>query len=127
MWCILGFLFYRFVFDRDQDQRFGHSTVVWITLLVLIFFMSHMWIRQASVDATKRSFSEIHLFHNRTCVAGTGADSDNGWGDNMTRQLESVNESLVHVGLVQAGLMAVSLAIMFSLYAMMRRRLIRSS
>ena len=40
----------------------------------------------------------------------------------MTRQLGSVNGSLVHVGLVQAGLMAVSLAIMFSLYAMLRRR-----
>ena len=122
LWCILGFLFYRFVFDRDQDQRFGHSTVVWITLLVLIFFMSHMWMRQASVDTTKRSFSEIRLFHDRNCVVGTGADSDNGWSDNMTRQLDSVNNSLVHVGLVQAGLMAVSLAIMFSLYAMLRRR-----
>ena len=122
LWCILGFLFYRFVFGRDQDQRFGHSTVVWITLLVLIFFMSHMWMRQASVDATKRSFSEIRLFHDRNCVVGMGAHSDDGWSDNMTRQLDSVNNSLVHVGLVQAGLMAVSLAIMFSLYAMLRRR-----
>ena len=40
----------------------------------------------------------------------------------MASQLDSVNNSLVHVGLVQAGLMAVSLAIMFSLYAMLRRR-----
>ena len=122
LWCILGFLFYRFLFGRDQDQRFGHSTVVWITLLVMIFFMSHMWMRQATVDTTERSFSEIRLFHDRNCVVGTGVDSDNGWGDNMTRQLESVNGALVHVGLVQAGLMAVSLAIMFSLYAMLRRR-----
>ena len=122
LWCILGFLFYRFVFGRDQDQRFGHSTVVWITLLVMIFFMSHMWMRQATFDTTKRSFSEIRLFHDRNCLVGGDADSDNGWRDNMTRQLESVNGSLVHVGLVQAGLMAVSLAIMFSLYALLRRR-----
>ena len=122
LWCILGFVFYRFLFGRDQNQRFGHSTVVWITLLVMIFVMSHMWMRQASVDATKRSFSELSDFHRQHCLAGTGAGSDNGWGDNMTRQLDSVNNSLVHVGLVQAGLMAVSLAIMFSLYAMLRRR-----
>ena len=122
LWCILGFLFYRFVFGRDQDQRFGHSTVVWIALLVMIFFMSHMWMRQATFDTTKRSFSEISDFHKKNCLAGTDAESDNGWGDNMTRQLDSVNNSLVHVGLVQAGLMAVSLAIMFSLYAMLRRR-----
>ena len=122
LWCILGFLFYRFVFGRDQDQRFGHSTVVWITLLVMIFFMSHMWMRQASVDATKRSFSEISDFHQKNCLAGTDAESDNGWHGNMERQLDSVNGSLVHVGLVQAGLMAVSLAIMFSLYALLRRR-----
>jgi len=122
LWCILGFVFYRFVFGRDQEQRFGHSTVVWIVLLVLIFFMSHMWMRQASVDTTKRSFSEIRLFHDRNCAAGAGAASDNGWRDNMAQQLDSVNNSLVHVGIVQAGLMAVSLAIMFSLYAILRRR-----
>ena len=122
LWCILGFVFYRFLFGRDQNHRFGHSTVVWISLLVMIFVMSHMWMRQASVDATKRSFSELSDFHRQHCLAGTGAGSDNGWGDNMTRQLDSVNNSLVHVGLVQAGLMAVSLAIMFSLYAMLRRR-----
>ena len=122
LWCILGFVFYRFLFGRDQNQRFGHSTVVWITLLVMIFVMSHMWMRQASVDATKRSFTELSDFHKRNCLAGADTDSDNGWGGNMTRQLESVNASLVHVGFVQAGLMAVSLAIMFSLYAMLRRR-----
>ena len=122
LWCILGFVFYRFLFGRDQDQRFGHSTVVWITLLVMIFVMSHMWLRQASVDTTKRSFSEMSDFHRRNCLAGMDAGSDNGWHDNMTHQLDSVNNSLVHVGLVQAGLMAVSLAIMFSLYAMLRRR-----
>ena len=122
LWCILGFLFYRFVFGRDQDQRFGHSTVVWIALLVMIFFMSHMWMRQASVDATKRSFAEISDFHQKNCLAGTDAEPDNGWHGNMERQLDSVNGSLVHVGLVQAGLMAVSLAIMFSLYALLRRR-----
>ena len=122
LWCILGFVFYRFLFGRDQNHRFGHSTVVWISLLVMIFVMSHMWMRQASVDATKRSFSELSDFHRQHCLAGTGAGSDNGWGDNMTRQLDSVNNSLVHVGLVQAGLMAFSLAIMFSLYAMLRRR-----
>jgi signal transduction histidine kinase/ActR/RegA family two-component response regulator len=88
----------------------------------MIFVMSHMWMRQASVDTTKRSFTELSDFHKRNCLAGADTDSDNGWGGNMTRQLESVNASLVHVGFVQAGLMAVSLAIMFSLYAMLRRR-----
>ena len=122
LWCILGFVFYRFLFGRDQDQRFGHSTVVWITLLVMIFFMSHMWMRQASVDTTKRSFSEIRLFHDRNCAVGAREGASDSWRDNMTRQLDAVNGSLVRVGLVQAGLMAVSLVIMFSLYAMLRRR-----
>ena len=122
LWCILGFVFYRFLFGRDQDHRFGHSTVVWITLLVMIFVMSHMWLRQASVDTTKRSFSELSDFHERNCLARMDVGSDNGWHDNMTHQLDSVNSSLFHVGLIQTGLMAVSLAIMFSLYAMLRRR-----
>ena len=103
LWCILGFVFYRFLFGRDQNQRFGHSTVVWITLLVMIFVMSHMWMRQASVDTTKRSFSELSDFHKRNCLAGTDVGSDNGWHDNMTHQLDSVNSSLFHVGLIQTG------------------------
>ena len=122
LWCILGFVVYRILFGRDQDHRFGHSTVVWIALLVMIFFISHMWMRQATFDTTKQSFSQINLFHEQICATDPKEARDGGWHDNMASQLDSVNNSLVHVGLVQAGLMAVSLAIMFSLYAMLRRR-----
>ncbi len=122
LWCILGFVVYRILFGRDLDHRFGHSTVVWIALLVMIFFISHMWMRQATFDTTKQSFSKINLFHEQICATDPKEARDGGWHDNMASQLDSVNNSLVHVGLVQAGLMAFSLAIMFSLYAMLRRR-----
>ena len=40
VWCFVGFLLYRRVFIMDVHGRFGKSTVVWITVLIVIFFSS---------------------------------------------------------------------------------------
>ena len=120
VWCILGFLFYRSLFLRDQRNRFGRSTIVWIALQLLIFFMSHLWLRQSAQDAEQETFESLSRFHAEVCQSGK--DAGDGWNENLRRQLESVNRAFARDGLVQLGLLVVSLAIMFSLYAILRRR-----
>ena len=56
IWSILGFFFFRYVFGRDSERRFGRSSVVWLALLFLIFFTSMMWTRQESVGKTEQTF-----------------------------------------------------------------------
>ena len=59
VWCLAGFLQYRHVFLVDWLSRFGHSVVVWISILVLIFFSSLMWVRLAVYDASEAAFGSL--------------------------------------------------------------------
>ena len=121
LWSILGFLYYLYVLRHDNLQRYGRSLVVWIALIILILVMSHMWMRQGMHDAMTRAFDSISHFHANVCEAG-GAAASGQWKPYLGGQLENVSQSLVRGGFVQAGLMAVTLAIMFSLFTILRRR-----
>ncbi len=121
LWSILGFLYYLCVLRHDDHQRYGRSLVVWIALIVLILVMSHMWMRQSMYDAMTRAFDSISRFHAGVCEAGS-ADTDGRWASYLGGRLEEVSRSLERGGFVQASLMAVTLAIMFSLFTILRRR-----
>ena len=121
LWGILGFLYYLYVLRHDRRQRYGRSLVVWIALIVLILIMSHMWMRQGMHDAMTRAFDSISQFHDNASDAGA-AQSDDQWRVHLSGQLTDVSRSLVRGGFVQAGLMAVTLAIMFSLFTILHRR-----
>ena len=108
VWCLAGFLQYRHVFLVDWLSRFGHSVVVWISILVLIFFSSLMWIRLAICDASEAAFGSL---------VGKTVDS---------RMVEGI---LGYVGAdmlakmcVELLLLVSSLAIVISLFNILRRR-----
>lgn len=48
VWGILGSLVFRHLLVHDKTGRLGKSTVVWLALLLLVFFASHMWVRLAT-------------------------------------------------------------------------------
>jgi len=121
MWCILGFLYYLYVLKRDTFQRYGRSLVVWVALIVLILVMSHMWMRQGMHDAMTRAFDSIGRFQDSVSNVDA-AVQDEMWNAHLDAQLADMNSSLVRSGLVQAGLMIVTLAIMFTLFTIVRRR-----
>ena len=121
LWCILGFLYYLYVLRRDSLQRYGRSLVVWVALIVIILTMSHMWMRQGMYDAMMRAFDSISQFHANAREAD-GKEMSREWKPYLSGQLDNVSKSLVRAGFVQAGLMAVTLAIMFSLFTILRRR-----
>ncbi len=45
-WSMLGFVYYWYVFKRDQENRFGHSTSMCIMILFLNFFSTSIWMHQ---------------------------------------------------------------------------------
>ena len=121
MWCILGFLYYLYVLRRDNLQRYGRSLVVWVALIVLILVMSHMWMRQGMHDAMTRAFDSIGRFQDSVSNVDAVVQ-DKMWNTHLDEQLATMNSSLVRSGLAQAGLMIVTLAIMFTLFTIVRRR-----
>ena len=120
LWCIFGFVFFRSVFRRDKNGRFGKSTVVWIAILTLITVMSLLWMRQITTDTTRQVFDEIVQLHDHVLPHATEAEEKHWIGD-MEDLRGQMNTMMLRGGLVQTGLMALAFAILANLGAMLRR------
>ena len=108
VWCLFGFLQYRHVFLVDWLSRFGHSIVVWIGVLVMIFFSSLMWIRLAICDASEAVFGDL-----------VGKTVDAGM---VKRMMMSIGNDMLLKMLVELLLLFSSLAIILNLFSILRRR-----
>ena len=126
LWSILGLVFFRAIFKRDRSRRFGKSTIVWIALLVLIFFTSQLWIRQATRDAIRDAFAGIGSRHAEICDDAATAQPAGVRARKLDAHLLSsmaaVDGTQLRSGLVQTGLMALAMIIILSVYSILRDR-----
>ena len=124
-WSILGFIFFRYIFSRDTERRFGKSTIVWIMLLFMIFFTSMMWMRESTHETTKtvlNSLSDYYVEeldeHGAKLDSREKADAEYY----LERQMDFVSASLTNKNILQMALITVALFIMFNIYNSMMRR-----
>ena len=120
-WSILGFVFFRYVFSKDESRRFGKSTVVWIGLLFLIFFTSLMWVKQATEDMTEDVIANISMYYesrNPNTDPNAIADTERY----LAEQMAAANRMQTRNSIIQMGLIVASLSIMFSVYNIMSTR-----
>ena len=108
IWCLAGFLQYRHVFLVDWLSRFGRTIVVWISILVLIFFSSLMWIRLAICDASEAAFGAL-----------VGETVDSHMVEGILRH---VGTDMLAKMCVELLLLVSSLAIVINLFNVLRRR-----
>ena len=127
IWCIAALATFITVFHRDSTHRFGRSSVAWISLFVIIMILSVMWIRQTTHETTETAFDAIINRHAENCTPvlldkdGCGLD-DSKWRSILRTNLSNVEGSIFRSNLVQTGLNLFALALMFGLYAILRRR-----
>ncbi len=126
LWSILGFVFFRYIFQRDNGQRrFGKSTISWIALLFLIFFTSMLWVREATNDAAQTVLGNLSEYYkeelNEHGVPPTEIEKNDS-AYYLQNQMEIVSESLTRHNLIQMILITISLFIMFNIYNLMMRR-----
>ena len=125
-WSILGFVFFRYIFQRDNEQRrFGKSTISWIALLFLIFFTSMLWVREATSDAAQTVLGNLSEYyteefnkHGIPLSERENADSEYY----LQNQMEIVSDSLTRHNFMQMGLITIALFIMFNIYNLMIKR-----
>ncbi|MBR1669184.1 MAG: amino acid permease [Butyrivibrio sp.] len=120
-WSILGFLYFRHIFAKDDKKRFGKSTIVWITLLFLIYFTSLLWVKRATDDVMFDAIDNISEFYeeqnlDRDSVTVRATE------EYMSRQISLVDRKLTRNSIIQMSLNVVSLVIMFSIYSIMSKR-----
>ncbi len=124
-WSLLGFVYFRIVFTWDKKNRFGRSTIAWVSLLSLIFFTSMVWFRSATQQRTQAVFTELNNRHveelrshgiviDQTEIVENQLDLD-------TKMLEIEGYMELH-GYIQMFIIISSLLIMFSIYHFMTDR-----
>ena len=124
-WSILGFVFFRYIFSRDEARRFGKSTIVWIVLLFLIFFTSMMWLRETTHGITTTVLNSLSDYYVEE-LNEHGAALDQREKDDaeyyLQRQMDFVNASLTNKNILQMALITIALFIMFNIYNSMMTR-----
>ena len=115
-WAIFGLVFFHWIFHKDANRRMGKSTVTWIASLFLIFFASHMWMRQATGTTVRESIYAI-VEHYANEPEERGDDREF-----MDEEREEVRAVLNRNNVVQIGLVVVALTFMFTIYQTISRR-----
>lgn len=120
-WSILGFVYFRFVFERDKDRKFGKSTIVWLALLFLIFFTSLMWVKQSTDEITEEIAHNISTYYEKQNLT-----DDNEFIEEteayLNNQLQKADKKITMNSVIQMLLIMASLSIMVSVYNMMTKR-----
>ncbi|MBR1736071.1 MAG: amino acid permease, partial [Firmicutes bacterium] len=123
---ILGILYFRLTFRNDTHGRFGHSTVVWLVLLFLIFFTSLMWMRQVTHTKTEtvvQNLNERYIEElKRQGVKRTNDDVYPREEAYLSEQMDIIRVSLLKNNFFQMGLIMLSFAFIFSIFAANRKR-----
>ncbi|WP_081748992.1 amino acid permease [Butyrivibrio sp. FCS014] len=121
IWSVLGFIYFRFLFDKDTKKRFGKSTVVWVSVLLLIFATSLMWIKKSMdvmtlnlVQGIREYYESLGFSENMSVLRRTE--------DFIDAQLRYADKTMFWNSVVQMIIITVSLAIMLSLYSIIARR-----
>ena len=107
-WCFVGFLLYRRVFIKDSHGKFGNSTVVWITVLIVIFFSSLMWFRLTVCDSAEYAYDE---FVGKEVTAEIAKKS-----------IAAVNNDMLFKSIIEMGILVSALAIILNLFSILHRR-----
>ena len=125
VWSIFGFVFFRYIFQRDTARRFGKSTISWIALLFLIFFTSMLWVREATSSAAQTVLGNLREYYTEELNEHGIPPSPREKADSefyLESQMEFVSSSLTQHNLMQMALITIALFIMFNIYNLMMKR-----
>ena len=111
-WSILGFLAFHNVLLRDNEGRYGKSSIiVWIILSALILLMSLIWLAETNKEAIAHVLSEISDF---THGLATPEEYIQGEAEYMRRAMTDIHVSNMQSSVVVILLFAIQLIIMVS-------------
>lgn len=118
VWGILGSLVFRHLLVHDKTGRLGKSTVVWLALLLLVFFASHMWVRLATYHIADDVVTEVGAHYAAEASHEALAPDD----PFLLQQEDTIEDALTRYHLVQLAMVVLALGVMFSIYAVIARR-----
>ena len=125
IWSILGFVFFRYVYVRDTERRFGKSTVFWIMMLFMILFTSMMWLRETTHEVAQGVLVNLNAYYVEEMSEHAVIPTEIEKADSayyMQQQMSYVSNSLTNAHLFQMIIIILALFIMFNIYNSMMHR-----
>ncbi|MBP5177006.1 MAG: amino acid permease, partial [Clostridia bacterium] len=124
-WGLIGFLVFYWLLRHDDKRRLGRSNVALIVMLGLIIFTSTVWMSQSTDIAIKNSAGEINGYYTGV-LEEVGVDEATA----ATKPTDQyLNQSLAKVDtafgvstMIQIGLIVLSIAALFVIYARIQKR-----
>ena len=119
VWAVLGFVYFRMLLQRDSENRYGKSVVVWIGLLALILFVSMAWMGQSDQDATDRTVTEIQAY-----LAENDDSSERFAAETLfiEEELASLRVAKMQTTLFTMGLFGAALFLLLGNFSFLRKR-----
>ena len=121
IWSVIGFMYNRFVFEYDNQKRFGHSPIVWITFMCMIFFTLLIWVKNATNDITKAVVNSINDYYQRQ-DAEMSPDAIDRASSFVSNMMTKADLAITRNIIIQMALILFSLLIMVKLYSIMYKR-----
>ena len=121
LWGLLGFIYFRIIFGKDEKRRFGKSTFVWIGFLFLIFFTSLMWISKSTSVMSRETIQNIRNYYeekNPNLDRHIQAETEKYFSQEVERSVAIQTRN----SLLQMLLIMLSLGILFSIYSLISKR-----
>lgn len=125
VWSILGMTLFRFIMKHDKSRSLGKSSIVWVVLLLLIVLISVIWIRQSMITQADDIIKRIRVvFIHQAEQAGLSRDNDivKTTGSYITERIFEFVDIFKKEILVLAALIMCSLAIIFSIFSIIKKR-----
>ena len=127
VWGVLGFLIYLTVFRRDKQERFGHSTFVWVAMLFMILASSLMWMRQAAHDSAKQTLREVREFYDELMIIKHNPRLSQAYlikkeDDFIEEHMGTFGDRLIKHSIFQIVLIVFCLLMVFAVYNQMHSR-----
>ena len=124
-WCILGFVVFYFLFNRDKFRRMGKSTTVWVVLLLLIFATSMIWIVGSTRETTANAVEELNEFYAEAHTEHSLNASEEElrvFNDTVRQHFSAVSGSIIRNTVIQFAMILLALLIIFHIYSTVRKR-----
>ncbi len=125
IWSILGFVFFRWVFSKDEEQKLGKSTVVWIVMILVIFFSSLMWTRQSTHSNVESLLTDITEYYGQEMKERGIGDEERDLNEErevLQANVDEVSSILLSNSIIQMTLILAAIAIFFNVYTHLQKR-----
>lgn len=124
-WSIFGFAIFHYILVRDKENKFGHSTTVWMILLFMVFFLTMLWFRERSNEISENALNDLNEYNiSMAQDHGIALTSDERIKSKEFLEAKSkqVEKSMLFNSVIQMATILFALLIMLQVYRSMIKR-----